>query len=174
MANRKVPLELKKLRGTLNTTREKNAEHVEKKLATVPACIYQPGDKVPTPKSLTDSYTRKFFKKLTLALISIGVLSPVDLPHIEFLCITLQQLRTITQQLQTVSPFDKNYDLWLKRYSTLLKRFDRLGAKFYLTPGDRSKLHLEDLQIQEKQQNLDKQTTIDLLLANRKQMKGES
>lgn len=171
MANRKVPLELKKLRGTLNTTREKNAEHVEKKLATVAACIYQPGDKVPTPKSLTDAYTRKFFKKLTVALISIGVLSPVDLPHVEFLCITLQQLRQVTEKLQECSPLESSYDLWLKRYNTLLERFDRLGAKFYLTPGDRSKLHLEDLQIQEKQQNLEKQTTIDLLLQNRKALK---
>ena len=171
MPNHKVPLELKKLRGTVNTTREKNAEHIEKKLSAVPACIFQPGDKVPTPKSLTDAYTRKFFKKLTVALISIGVLSPVDLPHVEFLCITLQQLRAITEQLQKISPFDESFDLWLRRYNILLERFDRLGAKFYLTPGDRSKLHLEDLQIQEKQQNLEKQTTIDLLLANRQQMK---
>ena len=172
MPNHKVPLELKKLRGTVNTTREKNAEHIEKKLSTVPVCICQPGDKVPTPKSLTDAYTRKFFKKLTVALISIGVLSPVDLPHVEFLCITLQQLRAITEQLQKISPFDESYDLWLRRYTILLERFNRLGAKFYLTPGDRSKLHLEDLQIQEKQQNLEnKQNTIDLLLANRQQMK---
>lgn len=172
MANHKVPLELKRLRGTVNVTREKNAEHVEKKLANVSACIFQPGDRVPIPKTLTEPYTRKFFKRLTLALISIGVLSSVDLPHVEFLCITLQQLRAITEQLQKISPFDESFDLWLRRYNILLERFDRLGAKFYLTPGDRSKLHLEDLQIQEKQQNLEnKQTTIDLLLANRQQMK---
>lgn len=170
MANRKVPLEIKRLRGTVNVTREKNAEHVEEKLSAVPSCIYQPGDTVPTPKTLKDQYTRKFYKKLTAALISIGVLSPVDLPHVEFLCITLQQLRAVTEKLEDCDILEPNYDNWLRRYNILLERFDRLGAKFYLTPGDRSKLHLEDLQIQEKEKSLEKQTTIDLILQDRKNM----
>ena len=164
----KLPAELKKRRGTLNVTRDRQSQVRDKKLATLPAAILPPDAKLPVPKTLTDVYVRKFYKRLTAALTGIGVLSPVDLPSVEHLCFVLQNLRAVQEQLRTLSVTDTVYDLCLKRYTLLLLQFDKLGAKFYISPADRSKLHLEELTIKKTEQDIAKNdNAINRLLAGR-------
>lgn len=168
----RLPQELKELNRTNNVTRDKqNADIIqaEKTLKQVPSAIIPHGTKVACPKSITNRYVRNYWKKLTSALVALGVISPLDLPEIETLCLTLQRLREVQDTYINKSLFDEDYDEWEGRFIRLSKKFSELGAKYYVSPVARSKIRLDDLNIQKTQQELQKnETALSKLLEKRK------
>lgn len=150
------PIEQKKLEGTYRKDRDLQREQTEKQLREAPSAMFKPGEKVKCPASITDRYVRNYWKKMTTALIALGVLSYVDVPEVEQLCMTLQKLREVQVTFSTLSPFDEDFDLWEKRYIRLANKFSELGAKYFISPAARSKLRLEDLNIQKTEKELEK------------------
>lgn len=168
----RLPRELKERRGTINVTDEKKYEEerkAEAEIKQVPSAIFPPDTKLPCPKSITDRYVKNYWKKMTTALISIGVISPLDIPEIEQLCVILQKLRKVQDTFMEIDPCDDDFDLWEKRYIRLSDKFSTLGAKYYVSPVARSKIRLDDLNIQKTQQELKKnESVLAKLLENRK------
>lgn len=168
----RLPRELKEFNRTINVTDEKKYEEerkAEKQLKNIPKAIFAPETKLPCPKSIKERYVRNYWKTLTGALIALGVIGPIDLPEVEALCVTLQKLREVQKTFIELDPFDEDFDLWEKRYIRLQTKFSELGAKYYVSPVARSKIRLDDLNIQKTQQELQKnETALSRLLENRK------
>lgn len=164
--NHRLPTELKALRGTLNTTREKANPAADTTLKETSLILK--ASSVGCPKSITDKYCRQFWKKLTSGLLSIGVLSAADIPQIEQLCVCLQKLREVTQVYIGTSPFDEDFDELQKRWIALSNKFDQLGSKYYISPVARSKIRLDDLNIKKAEQEITKnESVIQQLLGSR-------
>lgn len=164
--NHRLPTELKALRGTLNTTREKANPAADTTLKETSLILK--ASSVNCPKSITDKYCRQFWKKLTSGLLSIGVLSAADIPQIEQLCVCLQKLREVTQVYIGTSPFDEDFDEIQKRWIALSNKFDQLGSKYYISPVARSKIRLDDLNIKKAEQEITKnESVIQQLLGSR-------
>lgn len=164
MGRPRKPVELKKYEGTYRKDRDAAAEVQQKKIKET--ALILDATSVSCPKTITDKYCKAYWKKLTQGLLSIGVLSAADIPQIEQLCVCLQKLREVQQVFLETSPFDKDYDDIQKRWIALSNKFDLLGAKYYISPAARSKLKLEDLNIQKAEQDLSKnQNAIEKLLS---------
>lgn len=165
--NPRLPTELKALRGTLNTTREKANPPADKTIKETALILN--ASSVSCPKTITDRYCRQYWKKLTSGLLSIGVLSAADIPQIEQLCVCLQKLREVQEVFIQTSPFDEDYDAIQKRWLNLSNKFDQLGAKYYISPVARSKIRLDDLNIKKTEQEITKnESVIQQLLGDRK------
>lgn len=166
MARPRLPTELKKLKGTINTTREKREPGIDTVIKNTPMIIN--ATSVSCPKTITDKYCRSYWKKLTNGLLSLGVLSAADIPQIEQLCICLQKLREVQELFASISVTDDNFDLIEKRWLSLSNKFDTLGAKYYVSPVARAKIKLDDLNIRKTEQEIAKNdNAIDALLSNR-------
>lgn len=163
----KLPTELKAMKGTLNTTREKQNPPSDVVLADT--SIILPIDaKVSVPKSLTDSKVKKFFKETVKNLLMLRVLSTVDLPQIETLCVIYQKFREVQTQFLEADVSNENFDTIEKRYERLGKRFDELAAKFYISPQARTQLKLNDLNLIKTAQDIQKNdNAISKLLGDR-------
>ena len=168
--NPRLPVELKRLKGTLNVTREKEAMKSEKVIAASPLVFGEEVQKIACPKEITDSYVKKFWKNYTKALLSVHAFGAGDIPQFTRLCIVLQKLREVQQTFATLSVFDEDFDLWEKRYKRLADHFDSLAGKFYLSPAERAKMKLDSLTIKEKELSVTEkeQSAITALLGARK------
>ena len=169
MPNPKLPTELKRLKGTLNTTREKNNPSADVVIAGT-SVIVPEGTKIPVPKTIKSKFVKKYFKTIINNLETLHVLSRADLPQIENLCITLEKLREVQEEFVQTSVFDEEYDLIEKRFTRLSQKFDLLAAKYYISPAARTQLRLQDLNLVKTTQEIQKnnQSTISSLLASRK------
>lgn len=159
MGRPKLPAEFKAFKGTLNKTEENNYGKeltAVDKIKECPKVIYDADTVLRCPKVITDGYVKKFWKSLTSALVAIGVLSSVDVPEVEQLCITLQKLREANKYFMKLEPDDEEYDSFERRVNRLSTKFSELGAKYFISPAARSKLRLEDLNIQKTEKELEK------------------
>lgn len=162
-----IPTELKKLKGTLNTTREKNNPSADVLIAET-SIILPEDTKISVPKTITEKKVKKFFKEVVKNLLTLRVLSIVDIPQIETLCLTYQKFIEVQKQFIDASIFDEDFDLIEKRYERLGKRFDELAAKFYISPSARTQLKLNDLALIKTAQEITKnQSAIGKLLNDR-------
>lgn len=148
MGRTKTPTAILKLQGTLRD--DKRPDEVLPKVASF---ITGP---VEVPKSITDEYCIGFYETQTNLLIKLNLLFPSDLPELESMTLTLQQLRQIQKRLREidiVSNLDE-YDKLSKLQIKLSNTFSSLAAKYYVSPTARAKMKLDYLDIQQKEQNL--------------------
>lgn len=170
MAGRpKIPTELKRLKGTLNTTREKNNPSADVAISET-SIIIPAGTKVSVPKTIKTKFVKKYWKQLIENLEVLHVLSKADLPQLENLCITLEKLREVQEVFSETSVFDEEFDLIEKRFTRLSQKFDLLASKYYISPQARTQLRLQDLNLVKTSQEIEKnkQSAVGNLLASRK------
>ncbi len=166
--SQKLPAELKRRRGTLNVTREKQNPGAEDVIAQT-SVILPEDARVAVPKSITEPKVRKFFKETVKNLLSLRVLSAVDIPQIETMCVTLQKLHEVQAEFMQLDMFDEKFDAIEKRFERLGKRFDELARLFYISPDARTRLKLNDLTLIKTAQEIRKNdNAIGALLAARK------
>ena len=170
MGRHRLPTELKKLKGTLNPTREKKSPPADTVVDQLGA-IFPEGTKISCPKTITDKYVKSYWKKLTATLIALRVLSPVDLPQIEQLCVILEKLRELQSHYSQMNPLEdfKAFSNAQTAYISLSTKFDQLAAKYYISPAARAKLRLDELNIVKTEQELKKnESAISALIGDRK------
>jgi phage terminase small subunit len=168
MARPRKPVGLKKIQGTLNVTRDREAMESAKLLEKA-RIILPPGSRLPVPGTITDPVCRKFWRQEIDNLLEMQVLSRVDLHQLEAMCVTLQKLREIEALFLETEPDSADYDTIEKRFERLGKRFDELAAKFYVSPAARTQLNLTDLQLMKAARELEKETSpVDQVLGLRK------
>ena len=149
--NPRLPTELKKLRGTLNVTREKENAKTDAAVSQTPLVFGGEVQKIACPKEITDPYVRKFWKNYTKALMTVHALGPGDIPQFTRLCAVLQKLREVQAVFIELSVLDADFDTWERRYRRLGEHFDSLASKFYLSPAERAKMKIDALSIKEKE-----------------------
>lgn len=158
MGRQRLPTELKALKGTLNTTREKNKLSADTALATKPNAIFPEGTKISCPKTIQSKYVKAYWKKLTAMLVTIRVLSPADLPQLEQLCLILEKLREVQKLYSDLNPLEdfEAFSNAQKVYIALSNKFDQLGSKYYISPAARTKLTLDELNVIKTGQEIQK------------------
>ena len=171
MGRQRLPTELKALKGTLNTTREKNKPSADTALAKKSTAIFPEGTKIACPKTIQSKYVRSYWKKLTAMLVAVRVLSPADLPQLEELCIILEKLRKVQSLFSDLDPLEDfdTFEKTQKVFIALSNKFDQLGSKYYISPAARTKLTLDELNVIKTGQEIQKnESAISALLGGRK------
>ena len=167
----RLPTEYKKLKGTLNTTREKNNRSADEVIAKKPSAIFPEETKISCPKTIRTKYVKAYWKKLTAMLVSIRVLSPSDIPQLEELCIILEKLREVQQIFTDLDPLEDfdTFERTQRVYIALSNKFDQLAGKYYISPAARTKLTLDELNVIKTGQEIQKnESAIGALLGARK------
>lgn len=157
----------KKMRGTFNQTRDREQEQAEITIASNASAMFTPDNLPKCPDSITTPYCKKYWKDFTRALTSFGVLSYVDIPQVEALVVTLEKMRAAEEALVNADILDPDFDNIMNRFMRLSDKFDKLSAAYFVSPAARSKLRLEDLNIQKTQAELDRQSPLMQILAGR-------
>lgn len=161
------PVALKKLQGTYNVTRDREQENLESVVAES-SIIMDKDSSLPVPKSVTDPAVKKFWREEVSNLLTLRVLSRVDIHQLETMCVTLQKLREVQAKFSAMSVEDKNFDYVEKLFERLGKRFDELAAKFYITPAARTALKLNDIALMKAAKDLEREASpVESLLNNR-------
>lgn len=171
MGRPRLPTELKALKGTLNTTREKNKPSVDTALAKKSTAIFPEETKIACPKTIKSKYVKAYWKKLTAMLVSIRVLSPADIPQLEQLCLILEKLREVQKFYSDLDPLEdfEEFSNAQKVYIALSNKFDQLGSKYYISPAARTKLTLDELNVIKTGQEIQKnESAISAILGGRK------
>lgn len=171
MGRQRLPTELKALKGTLNTTREKNNPSADTALAKKSTAIFPEETKIACPKTIKSKYVRAYWKKLTAMLVSIRVLSPADIPQLEQLCLILEKLREVQTYYSDLDPLEDfdTFEKTQKVFIALSNKFDQLGSKYYISPAARTKLTLDELNVIKTGQEIQKnESAIGALLGGRK------
>lgn len=145
---RKSVAELK-LNGGYRADRHKEREQSE---AQVALTCFQEGTVLEPPPEITDKFVIDYYKFHTAQLIAFKILSPADIPLLNSMYFSLQQLRDVERQIRDcdiVSDFDR-YDKLTKLSIKLGNRFSDLARKFYITPQARTRLQLDSLELETK------------------------
>lgn len=166
----RLPTELKKLKGTINTTVEKRYDHTDVALVDRTNELLVPQNEKPrAPKSLHTRDGRKFWGLIMDALTELQVLAKIDLSQVEQLCVTYERMKKAQKESDECDSEDEKYDLLLKRWMRLVDQFNRLSAMYYISPVVRSRLRLEELSALKTKQDIEKKDdAISLLIAGRK------
>jgi hypothetical protein len=125
---------------------------------------------VEPPKSITDDYVKQAFIAHTKMLCNLQLLAAADLPELEQLYLTLQQLREIETILLKTDPVKEidNYERYTKMVIKLGNRFTTLAAKYYISPAARLRLTSDCLNIEKNKRDLENQSIASKLLAAKK------
>lgn len=170
------PVAQKKLEGTYRKDRDLQTELVEKKVIDSGA-LFPKDKKISCPKTIKSKYVRSYWRKLTTTLISMQVLSPIDLPQLELMMNILEKLRSaqemfIETELDSTENIQK-YDFLLKTISKLTQMFNDLASKYYVSPSARSKLTLDVLNIEKTAQEIQKNLSgVDKVMQLRNRIKN--
>lgn len=151
----RVPTEIKKLKGTYNSTRDK--EQAERE-ATVAATLTSKPLRVSREVTLPE--VKKAQKKHIDLLRQIGHEHEADSPELDNAYIALENAIKFRRILADLDIDDDNYDLYMKRYCKFFEIYNTTVQKFFLTPQARIKLVLDsqqmkqnDIQIQKEEQS---------------------
>lgn len=169
MANPKLPTELKILKGTYNSTREKQNKSADVEIAKT-SVIVKEDEKISVPKTITTKAGRKFYKQVVENLKVLHVLSRVDLSQIETMTRYLERIHQTDEVIRNIPIEDvETLQKYSNIYNQLTTRFDNLAAKFYITPAARVQLKLNELNaIRTKQEITKNDNAINNLLNMRK------
>ena len=136
----------KKIDGTYNVTTDGARERAELAVASI-GSFYPRGTALRCPKSIQTKGGRKHWREVTQHNIALGMLSPVDLPQVERLCVLYEEQERLRSLLQGAAPLDGEYEPLLQEYLKASKAYDELAAKYYISPQARSRLALDALNV---------------------------
>lgn len=103
-----------------------------------------PLQSIEPPSSLTNNRAIEAFRDITGSLCALKILSVQDLPNLEIMFITLQEIYIAQEeltQLRSKKLTDKSRALIEQKNKTLMrsiKVFQSLSAQFAMTPGSRT------------------------------------
>lgn len=164
MAGRpKLPVEIKRQRGTLRSY-DKGQEEQEKAVSAI-----LPVGKLSVPKTLTDPGIKKAFKNHVELLRAIGAETKADSPLLEQAYIALQSGKECYEKMEKLDVLDEEYDGLSDKWLKYTAKFERIVKEFYLTPTARAKLKLDSLTATEKQLNIEKGKSAVASLLEKKQ-----
>ena len=143
----------KKADGTYNVTRDGEREKAELAIASVGA-FFPPGTELKPPKSLRTRAGRREWREVTGQCIKLGMLSPVDLPQVERLCLYSEELARLAPLLQEADPQEDEYSRLQQLYLKAAKAYDELAGKYYISPQARSRLALDALNVTKAAQDV--------------------
>lgn len=145
MPNPKLPTELKILKGTLNTTREKQNQSADVVIAKTNVIVKE-DERIGIPKTITTKAGKRFYKQVVENLKILHVLSKVDLSQIETMTRYLERIYETDAIIRDIPITDiDNLTKYSNIYDRLTTRFDNLASKFYITPSARVQLKLNEL-----------------------------
>lgn len=154
----------KKLKGTFRADRDKKQEKAEN---TVCNTIAFPKDTIIAPPCHLPPDIQSLYCQHAQSLISLGLLTPSDLPELAMLYDTLLQYREVNEALKGVDILDDlmTYQMLTNLKCKLQQQFTSLAARYYISPTARAKLTLDVLEIDKKQN----ENAITRILARKKQ-----
>lgn len=119
---------------------------------------------------IDNDYVKQAFTTHTKMLCNLQLLAAADLPELEQLYLTLQQLREIETILLKTDPVKEidNYERYTKMVIKLGNRFTTLAAKYYISPAARLRLTSDCLNIEKNKRDLENQSITAKLLAAKK------
>lgn len=169
MPNPKLPTELKRLKGSLNVTREKQNQSADVFIAKT-SVIIQEDERISVPKTITTKMGKKFYKQVVENLKVLHVLSRVDLTQIETMTRYLERIRELDEMIQRIPIADvDNLSKYSAIYDRMTTRFDTLASKYYISPSARVQLKLGELNAIKTAQDIKKNdNAINNLLNNRR------
>jgi hypothetical protein len=135
------PTEQLKLSGTYRADRHgNNADACIADTLAVPV-------EVEPPDSIIDSYCREHYKYHINLLIRLKILTLSDIPEIELLYQTLQQLRRIRERLNAMDIDTPGYIALSELLLKLSNYFSKVAQKYYISPTSRTRIQLEQLNL---------------------------
>lgn len=156
--NRK-PYEQKQLQGTLRPDKERQQQSAEHFLTTTPV-IFPKETVLPIPETLKTEIGRNEYKQVTSNMLTLGILSPADLPQIEIMCKYLEEAAKVQNIIDTLPfPFKterqrEDYIAYGKIRDRAVNIFNELAKKYYISPGARAELKLSVLTAMQKELDL--------------------
>lgn len=150
MARTRKTVAEKKLNGTYKPSRHGKQEQTENAIQTI---LQGEEFSIIPPSEIHNKDIIDFYKWHTNFLSQLKILTPSDLPSINQMFITLQQIQDIDEQLHNtdlVKDFE-TYEALTKLRIKLCNLFNSVATQFYITPTARAKLTLDHLEIKKKQ-----------------------
>lgn len=153
----------KKLQGTFRSDRHSEQEANEAVVATT---CFTDGTVIEIPKEITDEYVSDYYRFHTNQLIALHLLAPSDIPELNIMYFTLQQLRAIQKSIQETSIEDiEKYEKLTKLAVKLGNQFSDLAKKYYISPVSRTRIQLDALALEQKK--AETKSAIGKLLSNK-------
>ena len=143
----------KRLEGTYRADRDGERARAEALVASV-GTFYPQGTVLRPPKSLATRKGRSHWREVSRHNVALGMLSPVDLPQLERMCLLYEETERLRPLLQARSPLDEGYGKVLSDYLKAAKAYDELAAKYYVSPQARSRLALDALNVTKAAQDV--------------------
>ena len=150
---RQKSIEQKKLEGTYRACVDAPREEAEALVASV-GVFYPAGTRLRAPKTIRTSAGRKHWREVTRNCMRLGMLSPVDLPQVERLCLYYEKLEEIASLFLAARPTEEEYKPLLDSLLKLAKAYDALADKYYVSPQARSRLALDALNVTKAAQDV--------------------
>lgn len=140
----------KKRNGTFKPSRHGEQEKTENLITEI---IGSEKLTVEIPQEIHSKELKDFYKWHTNFLNQLHILTPSDLPSINQMFLTLQQITDIDERLHEtdLTKDFETYEALTKLRIKLCNLFNGLATQFYITPTARAKLTLDHLEIAKKQ-----------------------
>lgn len=150
MARTRKTVAEKKRNGTYKPSRHGEQEKTENAIQEI---IGQENFSINPPKEITSKEIISFYKWHTNFLNQLHILTPSDLPSINQMFLTLQQIQDLDERLHEtdLTKDFETYEALTKLRIKLCNLFNGLATQFYITPTARAKLTLDHLEIEKKQ-----------------------
>lgn len=161
MARTRKTIAEKKRNGTFKPSRDGNREATENKIIEI---VGNEKISFELPSEIQNEEVISFYKWHTNFLNHLHILTPADIPTLNQMYLTLQQIKNIDSEIQKtdITDLDK-YTALTKLRIKLCNLFNQVATQFYITPTARAKLTLDHLEI-EKKQNENSQSVIGKLI----------
>lgn len=161
MARTRKTIAEKKRNGTFKPSRDGNREATENKIIEI---VGNEKISFELPSEIQNEEVISFYKWHTNFLNQLHILTPADIPTLNQMYLTLQQIKNIDSEIQKteITDLDK-YTALTKLRIKLCNLFNQVATQFYITPTARAKLTLDHLEI-EKKQNENSQSVIGKLI----------
>lgn len=150
MARTRKTIAEKKRNGTFKPSRDGKREQTENKIIEIvgPETIA-----FDLPSEIHSKEIISFYKWHTHFLNQLHIITPADIPTLNQMYLTLQQITDIDEQLHKtdLTKDFETYSALTKLRIRLCTLFNQVATQFYITPTARAKLTLDHLEIEKKQ-----------------------
>ena len=150
---RQKPIAQKRLEGTYRECVDGDRARAEALVASV-GSFFPPGTELRPPKSLATRKGRAHWREAARHNVALGMLSPVDLPQLERMCLLYEETERLRPLVQAADPEGEEYGGLLSAYLKAAKAYDELAAKYYISPQARSRLALDALNVTKAAQDV--------------------
>ena len=161
-----ISIQEHKLKGTYRAKRHAEKEKTE--VIIQENLSFPVGTIIETPAEITDESVKKTYQEHINQLTFLQLLTPADLPELDEMYLTLQQLKKVRKELEKENVINdlEKYEKLTSLSLRLGKRFSDIAKKYYISPVARVKLKLENETLKQKQ--LESVSVIQKLIAEKR------